>query len=214
MIIVDIETSGLDFNKCGIWQIGALDLDNPNNTFLEEARIDDEDSFQDGAGKVSGKTEEEMRDSNKQSQKQLLEHFFSWFESVKNKNFICENPQFDWGFINIKAVKYGLKPPYHHRCFDLHSIASLKYFQINNQFLIKDNHSDMSLPNTLKFCGIEDPRRKVEGNEVLKEGKAHNALEDCKLEAEAFSRLIYGKGLFPEYAEFSVPDYLKKLKLE
>lgn len=45
MIVVDIETSGLDFNKCGIWQIGALELENPANTFLEEARIDDEDEI-------------------------------------------------------------------------------------------------------------------------------------------------------------------------
>ena len=209
MIVVDIETSGLDFNKCGIWQIGALDFYNPSNTFLEDAKIDDEDSFQDGAGRVSGKTEKEMRDNNKQSQKQLLEHFFNWLEGAKIKNFICENPQFDWGFITVKAKKYGIKTNFHHRCFDLHSIASWRYFKINSQFLIKDNHSDMSLPNTLKFCGIEDPRRKVEGNEILKEGKPHNALEDCKLEAECFSRLVYGKGLFPEYAEFPVLDYLK-----
>lgn len=162
MIIVDIEISGLDFNKCGIWQIGALDFYNLNNTFLEDARIDDEDNFQDGAGKVSGQTEKEMRNPNKQSQEQLLKNFFSWFEGAKIKNFICENPQFDLGFITTKAVKYGLKMPYHYRCFDLHSIASLRYFQINNEFLFKDNHSDMSLSNTLKFCGIDDPRRKVE----------------------------------------------------
>jgi DNA polymerase III epsilon subunit-like protein len=184
-------------------------LENPDNTFLEEARIDDEDRVEEGALKVTGKTEEEFRDKSKQSQKELLEHFFNWFECTKLKNFICENPQFDWGFITVKAIKYSLKIPYHHRCFDLHSIASLKYFEINNRFLIKDNHSDMSLPNALKFCGIEDMRKKVEGNEVLKEGKPHNALEDCKLEAEAFSRLVYGKGLFPEYAEFLIPEHLK-----
>lgn len=214
MIIVDIETSGLDFNECGIFQIGALDFDNPGNTFLEDARIDDEDIIKDGALKVNGKTEKDFRDKNKQSQKQLLEHFFSWFEDTKTKNFICQNPQFDFGFINTKAGKYKLKKPYHYRCFDLHSIASLRYFQINNIFLIKDNYSDMSLPNTLKFCGIEDVRRKVEGNEVLKEGKPHNALEDCKLEAECFSRLIFGKNLLPEFNKFLIPDYLKKKEKE
>jgi len=42
MIVLDIETSGLDSVKCGIWQIGAIDLAT-NEEFLEEARIDDED---------------------------------------------------------------------------------------------------------------------------------------------------------------------------
>lgn len=209
MIVVDIETSGLDFNKCGIWQIGAIDLDSMKE-FLEEAGIDAKDSFQDGAGKVSGKSEKEMRNEGKQSQKEMLEHFLKWLEDKKIKNFICENPQFDWAFVVTKAKKYGFTINFHHRCFDLHSIASLRYFDINKSFLIKENHSDMSLPNCLKFCGIEDTRRKIEDNEILKEGKPHNALEDCKLEAECFSRLVYGKNLIPEYARFKILGYLLK----
>jgi len=210
MIVVDIETSGLDFNKCGIWQIGALDFYNPENTFLEECGIDEGDVIQDKALDVSEIKEEELRDSNKQSQKQLLENFFKWVEGVKIKNFICENPQFDLGFIATKARKYGLAINFHHRAFDLHSIACLKHFQIRGEFLIKEDHSDMGLPNSLKFCGISDERKIVEGGEIIKEGKPHNALEDCKLTAECFSRLIYGKGLFEEYAKFPIQKYLKK----
>ena len=33
MILLDIETSGLKFNECGIWQIGAIDL-NTKEEFL------------------------------------------------------------------------------------------------------------------------------------------------------------------------------------
>jgi len=44
----------------------------------------------------------------------------------------------------------------------------------------------------------------------LKEGKAHNALEDCRLEAECFSRLVYGQNLIQEYARFPIPKYLTK----
>ncbi len=210
MIVVDIETSGLDFEKCGIWQIGALDFYNPENTFLEEARIDDEDVVQDKELEVTGKTEEKFRNKDKQSQKQLLKNFFKWLEGIKIKNFICENPQFDLGFIATKARKYGLKILFHHRAYDLHSIASLKYFEVKREFLIKDNHSDMGLPRTLEFCGIPDERRIIEDNKVVKEGKLHNALEDCKLEAECFSRIVYGKGLFKEYSKFPIPEYLKK----
>jgi len=79
MIVVDIETSGgLDPERIGIWQIGALDLDNPENVFLDEARIDDSDIIENDALKVIGKTPEYLRDRSKQSQKDLLIKFFLW----------------------------------------------------------------------------------------------------------------------------------------
>lgn len=196
MIVLDIETSGLNFNKCGIWQIGALDLNNPLNVFLDEARIDEEDEIEEGALRVTGKTSNELRDTNKKSQKELIESFFNWFNQTEYKNCICQNPQFDLGFLIIKSVKYGLKIPFHYRSFDLHSIASFKYFQIHGKFLIKEGRSDMGLTNTLNFCGLEDNR------------KEHNALEDCKLTAECFSRLLSGKSLFPKYNKFKIPEYL------
>ena len=202
MIVLDIETSGLDNVKCGIWQIGAIDLCT-NEEFLEEARIDDEDLILNSRVdksvlEVIGKKEEDLRDNTKQSQKQLLINFFNWCKDKKLKNCLCQNPQFDLGFIWVKARKYGLEIPLHHRAYDLHSIASLKYFQLNNEFLVKGDYSDMGLKNILNFCGMQDNRG------------AHNALEDCKLTAECFSRLVYKKNLFPEYNKFLIPEYLKK----
>ena len=202
MIVLDIETSGLDNVKCGIWQIGAIDLDT-NEEFLEESKIDDEDLILDfrvakPVLEVIGKKEEDLRDNTKQSQKQLLINFFNWCENRKLKNCLCQNPQFDLGFIWAKARKYGLEIPLHHRAYDLHSFASLKYFQLNNKFLIKEDHDDMGLKNILNFCGMQDDRG------------VHNALEDCKLTAECFSRIVYSKNLFSEYSELPIPEYLKK----
>ncbi len=200
-IVLDIETSGIDRIKCGIWQIGAYDL-NTGEEFLEEGRIDNEDQVINLGDKpvleVIGKTEEELREPRKQSQKELIEKFFRWCEGRKLLNFLCQNPQFDTSFMEIKALKYGLKIPFHHRAFDLHSIAQKSYHDLHKKFLIKDTHSDMSLKNILEFCGMEDNRR------------AHNALEDSKLTAECFSRIIYGKGIFKEYSEYEIPEELKK----
>jgi len=204
MIVVDIETSGGDFQKCGLWQIGALELENPENTFLEEARLDDSDEVINSTNlknprpvlEVIGKTEKQLRDKGKQSEKQLLANFFSWCAKINNRDLICHNPQFDYGFMWVKANKYGLAPPFFHRCFDLHSLAQLKYMQLKGNLLIKENTSDMGLLNLLKFVGMIDNR------------KAHNGLEDAKLEAEAFFRLVYGKKLLPEYSEFEIPNYL------
>ncbi len=80
----------------------------------------------------------------------------------------------------------------------MHSIAQEKYYQINDNFLIEKDHSNMGLSNILKFCGLEDNR------------KAHNALEDAKLTAECFSRLIYGKSLLKEFSQYKLPEYLSK----
>ena len=198
MIVLDIETSGLDFEKSGIWQIGAIELENPDNYFLEEGRIDDEDAINPDSLKVTGKSESELRDKNKQSQKELLQGFFNWASRIQIKDCICQNPQFDWSFLNIKAAKYKLSFPFIHRAYDLHTIAQLKYFQLKSRFLIKKNISDMGLSKILIFVGMHDTR------------KEHNALDDVKLTAECFSRIVYGKNLIESYKQFEIPPYLKE----
>lgn len=213
MIVVDIETSGgLNPDEIGIWQIGAIELENPSNAFLEDARIDDSDIIEPIALQITGKTEKELRDKNKQSQKQLIINFLNWTKKIKNKDFLCHKPQFDYSFIYIKTKKYNI--PFQDitsRCFDLHTIAAIRYYQLNNKFLIKTekNESDFGLTNILKFCGIEDTRIKAEENKIKEEGTPHNGLEDAKLEAECFSRLVFGKSLLPEFKTIPVPDYLK-----
>lgn len=209
MIVLDIETSGVDFLQCGIWQIGAVDFENPENQFLDECRIDDEDIVTESSMVVTGKTEVEMKDSKKQTQKQLVEKFFEWCKKFKIKNFICQNPQFDTTFLKIKALKYGLEYPFHYRAFDLHSVASLKFKQIKGKLLIRDSYSGMDFTYIINFCGLEDHRIQVENNEVVKEGASHNALEDAKLTAECFSRIIYGKNLLEEFKKFKIPKYLR-----
>ena len=173
MIVVDIETSGLFPEKHGIWQIGALDFYNPQNTFLQEGRIDKSDRILNNPGdkktvyEITGLKDEDFRDKKKQSQKKLLKNFFDWAESVKIKNCICQNPQFDLGFINKKANEYGLKIPFHHRAFDLHSFAIFKYHQLHGKFLIKEDHSDMSLAIILESIKKTNPKNRYALSGIL-----------------------------------------------
>ncbi len=210
MIIVDIETSG-NFNPGvnGIWQIGAVEFDNPNNIFLEEARIDDEDNVEDGALKVTGKTVEELRDKSKQSQKQLLQNFFEWASKINNKTLVAHNTPFDYGFLFLRAKKYGLEFPFSHRTFDLHVFAVAKYFEINKKLPFEEGKSKMNLPTIIEFCGLKDNRIQLKENEVVKDGESHNGLVDAKLEAECLSRILYGKNLIQNYKDFPIPEYLK-----
>jgi len=107
-IVLDFETSGLDLNTSGIWQIGAIDLNNPDEFFLEEGRIDEDDLIDNNALEVVGKTEEELRDKNKQSQKQLFERFLNWMKGRPVRNFLCQGPQWDVSWLIIRTKKYGL----------------------------------------------------------------------------------------------------------
>jgi DNA polymerase III epsilon subunit-like protein len=216
MIAVDIETTGEFFpHKRGIWQIGAIDLDNPKNQFMEEAKIDESDEIDNEALLVIGKTESYLRNNNKQTQKELLRNFFDWAKKIKDNVMICDNPQYDFSFIRIKAKIYGLDFPFSHKCIDLHSIAQLKFHQINKKFKTKilNNKitSDLSMPNLMSFCGLEDKRIQVEigENKVKKNGSYHNGLEDAKIVAECFSRIVYGKSLLKEYNKIPLPNYLR-----
>jgi DNA polymerase-3 subunit epsilon len=196
MIVIDLETSGTDLVNCGIWQIGAVDFEDPKRIFLEEGHIDDKDKVSKEAMNIIGKTEKEIREKNKRSQKQLLKNFFKWCGKSKIKNYMCENPQFDVAFLETKARKYHLKFPFHYRAFDLHSIAQARILNISGKILVKKGHS-AGFRDIIKFCGMKDER------------KFHNALEDAKLTAECFSRIFYGKNMIKEYDRFKIPNYLK-----
>ena len=198
MIVVDIETSGIDYTKNGIIQIGAIDLLNPSNKFYGECRIDKDEKVSIESSEVIGWSVAKMRDNKMQSLRQLLRKFFMWCETCKLKNLLCHNPQFDFAFIKTKAEKYNMKLPFHFRCFDAHTIASYIYLLNHKNLLVKDNHSDFTLGKVLNLCGIEDNRG------------SHNALEDAKLTAECASRMLFGKKLLDEYKKFSVPNYLIK----
>ena len=189
IIALDIETSGLDFTRCGIWQIGAIDMGNPSNRFLQDSRIDPDDDTEIEAMKVTGTNEEMLRDPQKQSQHSLLSNFFQWYRGVGGHNNLCHNPQFDISYLWHKASKYNLEVPFHYRSFDLHSIGQMRHVQLTNDLFGKGNKG-MSLTDIINFCNMEDTR------------KEHNGLEDSMLAGECFSRLVRGENFLSEYAHY------------
>lgn len=199
MIVIDIETSGLEPVNYGIVEIGALKFENPKLHYSGLCRLDDEDKISDKALDVNGQTKEEVRDLKRNSQEQILSEFFDWTKGLNDFYAAGENIGFfDLNFMKVRADKYGLKFPFQYRSFDLHSIASLKYGQVFGELPVIDGKTKIGLTQILEFVGLEDNRGK------------HNALEDAMLEAECFSRLIFGRGLFEGFSKFLVPDYLRR----
>jgi len=216
MIILDLESSGINTGKAGIWQIGAIEFENPKNQFLEEGRIDNEDKVVEGAIKVTGKTEEEMRDKNKQSQKQLILNFLEWAKTCEERVVMGHNVGWDISFIQNKCLEHDIIDQFREvmsqRSIDLHTLAQIKKIEKEGKFSTAENKkSNMNLSKVMEFCGLSDNRISLQSDgEIKKEGKIHDALEDCKIEGECYSRLIYGKNLFSRYAKFKIPEVLKK----
>jgi len=199
MIILDIETTGLSAYEHGICEIGAIQFENPANKFYMLCKIDNIDKIDPDALKINGQNHEKVRNIRRVSQKYAISKLFSWAHEKNDFYLGGQNVGiFDLNFINTKAKKYGLKSPFQHRCYELHSVASAKYDETYGNLPIKNGKSKFGLTEILDFVGMKDNR------------ETHNALEDCKLEAEAISRIRYGKNLIQKYNKFSIPDYLKK----
>ncbi len=192
MIVLDIETSGKYTTGYGIWQIGAIDL-NTGKEFLEEARIDDEDRILEDALKITGKTEEELRDNSKQAQKEMIKHLLAWLKNCKERVIAGQNVWWDLIFLQNKCVQYELIREFEetlsHRVIDLSTLAQINYRKQNGNFKTDKEKDAMNLKSVLEMCGIKD-ERKQHINGKVSEGKPHNAMEDCKLEAECFKRLL------------------------
>jgi len=82
--------------------------------------------------------------------------------------------------------------------------------QLNGKFLIEKENSGLGLSGIIKFCGFNDPRIIIGKGKVIQGGKSHSAIGDARIEAECFSRLVFGKGFFQEYSKFSLPIELRK----
>src|SRR5271157_2619951 len=134
MIILDIETSGLT-DRHGICQIGALEFENPDNYFLEEAKIDDGDEIMEGAMRANGRSEQVLRDPAKQSQKKMIENFLNWLEQFGERIAIGANIGFDLTMMQGKCIKYGFEERFHNlisfREIDLLDHAQEIYYRLN-----------------------------------------------------------------------------------
>ncbi len=193
MIIVDVESSGVDPNKDSLVSVGAIDFDNPKNRFYEECRIWAGANIDKESLAVTGMTREQITDPKKQTDREVVEKFLKWIEACKEHTLAGQNPSFDRDFLMYTAYRYHINWPLAHRTIDLHSIAYYHMIKRGIEIPIENKHSKVNLTSIIKYVGIDMVRG------------VHNALEDTLLEAECLSRLMYDKNLLPEYKTFSIP---------
>lgn len=192
MIVADIEATGIDPRKHSILSIGAVDFNKPERQFYGECRMWEGASIMSDALVVNGFTKEECTDIKKQSLEELMESFLHWVEQSEDKTLAGQNPSFDRDFLNDSFARAHIGWHFSYRTLDLNSMAYMDMVKKNVAVQQKNNRADLNSDTIFKYVGIPE------------EPKPHHGLNGAKYEAEAFSRLLYGKNLLPEFEKYPI----------
>lgn len=198
MVVLDVETTGLDPEINGLASIGAVDFTRPNEYFYGECRIRQGEKISPQATEINGFTKDELVDPEKPSTRDLLKDFATWMErrTIKVVGGL-HIASFDVPFLTAKAEQTKVPIKLHRRSIDLHTLAYAKMLQLKRVIPLTDGWSVMDTDFIHPFCGLPMEPRPL------------NALNGALWEAESFARLIYGKGRLKKFAKYPVPEYLK-----
>ena len=193
MIVVDIEASGVDYNKHSIVSIGALDFNNPANQFYDECRVWDGAHIDREALEVNGFTKEEITDANKKSETEITRAFIAWASDISDYTMAGQNVSFDRDFLQASAMRAHLDWPFAHRSIDTHTLAYMHIVKRGLTPPSKKHHSALNLDTILKYVGVPE------------EPKPHNAMTGALSHAEVISRLLYDRPLLDEFKNYPMP---------
>ncbi len=195
MLILDIEASGLDYEKHSIVSLGALDLDNPSYRFYKECRIWDGAHISDEALAVNGFTKEQVTDPNKITESELAIQFLEWSEMIGDRTLGGQNPSFDRDILKAAIKRAHQNWTLAHRTIDSHTLAWMHMVKRGLTPPLDPQHkrSALDLDAVLNYCGIPS------------EPEPHNALTGALCHAEVISRLLNDKKLLPEFDQYDIP---------
>ena len=193
MIIVDVEASGVDYERHSIVSVGALEFENPQNRIYVECQIWDGAHVMADALAVNGFSEEEIKDKNKKTEGELIKDFLNWTETCNERTLVGQNVSFDRDFLKAAAERAHLDWPLAYRTIDTHSLAVMHIIKRGKNVPMTNHRSALDLDAVLTYTGIPD------------EPEPHNALTGALSHAEVTSRLLYDKKLLPEFKNFPIP---------
>lgn len=198
MIVIDIETTGQVPWENSMLSIGAVDFKNPSNQFYMECRMREGAAVDPEALNINGFTMDEITSDNKESMKDVLVEFVSWASKIDDMTLAGHNHYMDVYFLEHSLKLFNLDNPFRYRLVDTHTLVYVSMLSRGLDVPLEKNGSGINSNIFLKYCGLPE------------EPMPHNGLTGAKIEAEALSRLIYGKNLLGEYNGFAIPEYLKK----
>jgi DNA polymerase III epsilon subunit-like protein len=197
MIVLDIETTGLDPRRHSIIEVGAIDFDCQGNYFNERCSIWDGAEIDFKALEINGLTLSEIQDQTINTQKEIITKFMIWMDQIQDKTIAGQNVDFDVDFLNESSLRCGLNFSLGKRKVDQHSIVYAHFLKRNIRPPLKDGFSDLNSDFIMNYVGLPS------------EPKPHRAINGARFEAEALSRLLFGRTMFDEFYNYPVPAYLK-----
>jgi len=194
MIVLDVEATGTEPYKHSIVSVGALDIENPSNRFYMECHIWNGAHVMEKALEVNGFSRVQIEDKSKPSEADLTHAFKDWALTIEERTFAGQNVSFDRDFLAAAAERAGHTDwPFAHRTLDTHTMSWMHMVERGLQPPIAHNRSALNMDAILNYCGIPE------------EPSPHNALTGALSHAEMISRLMYGRKLLPEFAQFDIP---------
>ncbi len=190
MIVVDIESTGIEAFKHSIVSIGAVEFENPKNRFYEECRIWQGAHVMKESLEFLSLTEMDVKDPNKPPVAEVLKRFIKWALARSEHTFAGQNPSFDRDFLKVEAERNHLDWPFAHRTIDLHSVCYAHMIKRNIAPPIENHRSALNSDKISIYVGIKP------------EARPHKAINGALQASECLSRLLYGKTLLQEFAKF------------
>lgn len=169
MIVVDVETGGVDPTHNPLLSIGAVDLNNLDTFYVEMKPWDEDQRVTQDALKVNGQWHYKQ---NRHTVPQAMTKFKTWLWG-RDTILAGHNPSFDISFLNYNFARMKQKPPFGFRTVDLHSVAFA--YCMAKGIAIPDKMTSDAIYNLLGM--IPEPR-------------PHHGLNGALWEATAFLKIF------------------------
>ena len=201
MLVVDVQTTGWDERKDHIIEIGAVDFTDPARTFHRECRLSPNASISREALRTFQFERRTLIDAGRPTVRSAIYDFIGWSEASEVRTLAGQNSWFDAAFLRAAADRYCVHWPFGYRQVDLHSVLFATLMRQGIDIPVEEGLDALSLSAAMRFVGLEYGAGR------------RSALTNARLTAEAFSRLIYGKGLLEEYERYEIPPPLLRRRL-
>ena len=201
ILCLDLETSGLNEQRCGILQIGATWL-HDGDSFFRDCHVLTGADVEQGALAVNGLTEERARDPHTIPESMALIEFLGWVKGAiphgQRVQLAAWNAHFDHRFLCAGLDRAHVKEtyrPFHHRLIDCHSALAVD--------LMRETLSEqIGMPDVRLIAHRfgDEVKNSDSAAELLNlpaEPKPHNALNGAKQVRAMLRRILGDTGALP-----------------